>query len=102
MEGWLTGATDWHLIADNRLGEDWLPILNDWAQQGVKVHEPPEVGDLAAVSAARAARPLEQGNLLPPERAAQYHRDDGDNLIANVFSGGLVLYLLLLIGYFVW
>ena len=102
MEGWLTGSTDWHLIANNHLGEDWLPILNDWAQQGVKVHEPPEAGDLAAVSAARAARPLDQGNLLPPERAAQYHRDDGDNLIANVFIGGLVLYLLLLIGYFVW
>ena len=102
MEGWLTGTTDWHLIADNRLGEDWLPILNDWAQQGMKVHEPPEMDDLAAVSAARAARPLEQGNLLPPERAAQYHRDDGDNLIANVFIGGLVLYLLLLVGYFIW
>jgi len=99
MEGWLTGATDWHLVVGNYIGEKWLPVLNEWAVQGVQVSEPPESNDLAAVSAARAARPLEQGNLMPADMREGYHRDDVDRVLGNVFVWGLVFYLMCLAGY---
>ncbi len=101
MEGWLTGKTDWHLVVSNKDGEEWLPILNEWAGQGVQVQKPPKAEELANVSAARANRPLEQGNLLPHDRRASYHRDDVDRVIGNTFVWGLLIYILLLVGYFV-
>ena len=36
LEGWLTGETDWHLVASNEEAEEWLSILNDWAGKGVQ------------------------------------------------------------------
>lgn len=102
MEGWLTGETHWHLVVDNEVGEEWLAVLNDWAGKGVQVAEPPEVNALAGVSAARAARSLDQGNLLPPDRRAAYRRDDVDRMWGNIFIGVILLYIMLLAGYFVW
>ena len=101
MEGWLTGKTDWHLVVSNKDGEEWLPILNEWAGQGVQVQKPPQIEELANVSAARANRPLDQGNLLPQDRRESYHRDDVDRGIGNLFGWGLLLYVMLLAGYFV-
>ena len=101
MEGWLTGKTDWHLVVSNKDGEEWLPILNEWAGQGVQVQKPPKAEELANVSAARANRPLDQGNLLPQDRRESYHREDVDCGIGNLFGWGLLLYVMLLAGYFV-
>jgi hypothetical protein len=103
MEGWLTSKTDWHLVVENDVGEQWLPILNEWAGQGVQVSEPPDVGELAAVSAARALRPLDRGNLLPPDIRARYHRDDVDRVLGNLFVWGLMIYIVCMAGYiFYW
>ncbi len=101
MEGWLTGKTDWHLVVSNEDGEEWLPILNEWAGQGVQVQKPPKTEELANVSATRASRSLDQGNLLPHDRRASYHRDDVDRGIGNLFGWGLLLYVMLLAGYFI-
>ena len=103
MEGWLTGATDWHLVVENDVGEQWLPILNEWAGHGVQVSEPPDAGELAAVSAARAQRPLDRGNLLPPDLRARYRRDDVDRVLGNIFVWGLMIYIVCMAGYiFYW
>ena len=56
MEGWLTGKTDWHLVVSNKDGEEWLPILNEWAGQGVHVQKPPKTEELANVPAAQIVR----------------------------------------------
>ena len=101
MEGWLTGKTDWHLVVSNKEGEEWLPILNEWAGQGVQVQKPSKDEELANVSAARANRALDQGNLLPHDRRASYHREDVDRAIGTFFGWGLLVYILLLAGYFV-
>ena len=102
MEGWLTGKTDWHLVVSNKDGEEWLPILNEWAGQGVQVQKPPKAEELANVSAARANRTLDQGNLLPHDRRVSYHRDDVDRVIGTMFVCGLLFYIMLLVGYFVY
>jgi hypothetical protein len=103
MEGWLTGATDWHLVVEKDVGEQWLPILNEWAGHGVQVLEPPDAGELAAVSAARALRPIDRGNLLPPDLRARYRRDDVDRVLGNLFVWGLMIYIVCMAGYiFYW
>jgi hypothetical protein len=43
---------------------------------------------------------LEQGNLMPPERRADYHRRDVDRVLGGVLSWMLLLYGMLLVGYF--
>ena len=53
LEGWLTGETDWHLVASNEDAEEWISVLNDWAGKGVQVEEPPDPNALAAAAAAR-------------------------------------------------
>jgi hypothetical protein len=101
MEGWLTGSTHWHLVIASEHGEQWLPVLNEWAGQGVQIKPPPDASALAAACATRAARPLEQGNLMPPERRADYHRRDVDRVLGGILSWMLLLYGMLLVGYFV-
>jgi hypothetical protein len=101
MEGWLTGSTHWHLVIASEHGEQWLPTLNEWAGQGVQIKPPPDASALAAACATRAARPLEQGNLMPPERRADYHRRDVDRVLGGILSWMLLLYGMLLVGYFV-
>jgi len=101
MEGWLTGSTHWHLVIASEHGEQWLPTLNEWAGQGVQIKPPPDASALAAACATRAGRPLEQGNLMPPERRADYHRRDVDRVLSGAFSWMLLLYGMLLVGYFV-
>ena len=101
MEGWLTGDTNWHLVVNNELGDQWLGVLNDWAGKGMQIEEPPEINTMAAVAAARAERPLSQGNLLPPDRRAAYRRDDVDRVWGNVLSWSVMFYVVLLSVYFV-
>ena len=101
MEGWLTGDTDWHLVVSNQLGEEWLDVLNDWAGKGVQVEEPPEVNTVAAAAAARAERPINQGNLVPPDRQAMYHRDDVDRVWGSVLIWSTMFYVVLISLYFV-
>ena len=101
MEGWLTGDTNWHLVVNNELGSQWLSVLNDWAGKGIQVEEPPELNTLAGAAAARAARPLSQGNLLPPDRRASYHRNDVDRVWGNILAWSVMFYVVLLSVYFV-
>ncbi len=101
MEGWLTGTTHWHLVMEAETGERWLPVLNEWAGQSMEARPPLDDSALAALCAGRAGRPLEQGNLLPPERRVRYHRDDVDRGLGGIFTWILLLYAMLMAGYFV-
>ena len=56
---------------------------------------------MAAAAAARAERPIAQGNLLPIERQARYHRDDVDRVWGNVLIWTGMLYVVFLSVYFV-
>ncbi|MDP7050448.1 MAG: hypothetical protein QF600_00835, partial [Verrucomicrobiota bacterium] len=94
QEGWAPSAWQWHLVADRKLAEQWLPLLNEWAGQGVQPHDPPETASLAAVCAHNASRPLEEANLLPPEYRDRFHRDDVDRVWLNVAGWMLAIYAL--------
>ena len=100
QEGWAPSAWQWHLVADRKLAEQWLPLLNEWAGQGVQPHDPPETASLAAACAHSAARPLEEANLLPPEYRDRFHRDDVDRVWLNVAGWMLAIYALFVGLYF--
>ena len=100
QEGWAPSAWQWHLVADRKLAEQWLPLLNEWAGRGVQPHDPPETASLAAVCAHNASRPLEEANLLPPEYRDRFHRDDVDRVWLNVAGWMLVAYALFVGLYF--
>ena len=87
-------------MADRKLAEQWLPLLNEWAGQGVQPHDPPETASLAAACAQGAARPLEEANLLPPEYRDRFHRDDVDRVWLNVAGATLLFYGLFVVLYF--
>jgi len=98
-EGWLTGATRWHLVVDKTTAEDWLPVLNEWAGQGITVEEPPHATELAALSASRAGRSLDEANLLPPEYRARKRADDIDRVWIGAVGWMLLVYALAVGGY---
>jgi len=100
QEDWAPAEWRWHLVADRELAEQWLPLLNEWAGQGVQPHDPPETASLAAVCAHNASRPLEEANLLPPEYRDRFHRDDVDRVWLNVAGWMLVAYALFVGLYF--
>jgi len=100
QEDWAPAEWRWHLVADRELAEKWLPLLNEWAGQGVQPHDPPETASLAAVCAHNASRPLEEANLLPPEYRDRFHRDDVDRVWLNVAGWMLVAYALFVGLYF--
>ena len=100
MAGWLPEKPAWHLVAERELAERWLPHLNEWAGQGVQVHDPPETAELAAASAQRAARPLDEANLLPEEHRTRHHRDDVDRVWLAGAGWLLMFYALFVTGYF--
>jgi len=93
-EGWLTGGTRWNLVVDRNTAEDWLPALNEWAGQGVAVTEPPHVSELAALSASRAGRSLDEANLLPPEYRVRKRADDVDRVWIGAVGWILLVYCL--------
>ena len=100
QEGWAPPAWQWNLVADRKLAEQWLPLLNEWAGQGVKPHDPPETASLAAACAQGAARSLEEANLLPPEYRDRFHRDDVDRVWLHVAGATLLFYGLFVVLYF--
>jgi hypothetical protein len=97
LEGWAPAVWQWHLVADRELAEQWLPLLNEWAGRGLQHHDPPETAALAAACAHRAARPLEEANLLPPEYRDRFHRDDVDRVWLNV-AGWMVAAYAIFVG----
>jgi len=93
LEGWLTSAPQWHLVADNDLAAVWEPALNQWAGEPVKHVPPLELGDLAALTARRAARAESTANLLPAEFTARYQQQFIDRLWMGGLGALAILYL---------
>ena len=56
LEGWLTSAPRWHLVADETAAADWQPMFRSWLGQPVKTFAPLSQSELAKLTAKRAAR----------------------------------------------
>jgi hypothetical protein len=98
LEGWLTAAPKWHLVADPVNATEWENVLRAALNETVSVSAPPAPATLAAGTAKRAAA-AEKSNLLPAEFTAQYHQQFVDRLwlrglayAGAAYAVGLVIY----------
>jgi hypothetical protein len=93
MEGWLTSAPRWHLVADASATADWEAPLREGLEQPVEVLAPVPLPKLAALNARRAAQAELQGNLLPAEFSIRYQQQFVDRLWMRGLAGVVVLYV---------
>ncbi len=100
LEGWLTAPPIPHLVANESTAAAWEPILNEGAEQPVKVIAPVAPVALAAMSARRSAKSEPRANLLPPEYSTRYQQQFVDRLwmgsvgvLLAVYTLGILIYL---------
>jgi hypothetical protein len=99
LEGWLTAAPKWHLVADPVNATEWENILRAALNEPVSVSAPPAPVELAAATAKRAAS-AGQSNLLPAEFTAQYHQQFVDRLWLRGLAYAGLAYAVFLVIYF--
>lgn len=99
MEGWLTGAPRWHLVADSVIAAEWEPALREGLDQSIEVFSPLAASELAALTARRAAIAEPKANLMPLEYASRYQQQFVDRLwmrgllaIAALYILGVIVY----------
>jgi hypothetical protein len=93
MEGWLSGAPLWRLVAEPAAAADWEPVLREALEQPVATVTPLPAPELAALTARRSALADPRANLMPPEFAERYQQQFVDRLWMKglVAVGGLYL-----------
>ena len=99
LEGWLTAAPKWHLVADPVNATEWENVLRAALNEPVSVSAPPAPAELAAATARRAAA-AGQSNLLPPEFTVQYHQQFVDRLWLRGLAYAGLAYAVFLVVYF--
>jgi hypothetical protein len=93
LEGWLTSAPEWHLVADVGAAE-WEPALRAGLEQPIETITPRPARELAALTARRSAHTEPRANLMPSEFATRYHQQFVDRLWMRGLLALGALYLL--------
>lgn len=101
LEGWLTGAPQWHLVVTGDAAAEWQALFQTALETSVKLVPPPPLGQLAAATATRATHSAAAANILPPEHAARYHQQLVDRLWMRGLVAVLGLYGVGVLVYFV-
>ena len=99
LEGWLTAAPKWHLLADPVNATEWENVLRAALNEPVKVSAPPALAELAVATAKRAAA-AEKSGLLPAEFTLRYHQQFVDRLWLRGLAYAGVAYAFCLVIYF--
>jgi len=90
LEGWLTDAPRWLLVADASVAPQWNNFLNDALGEPVQVFNPPTLVELAANTARRATAATDTG-LLPGEFSERYRQEFHDRLwLHGLYTAGVV------------
>jgi hypothetical protein len=100
LEGWLTAAPQWHLVADEATAATWQQLFRAWLGQPAEVVAPLSEPELAALTANRAARADSRANMLPAEYTARYHNQFVDRLWMRGLGSVLALYVAVVMIYF--
>ena len=100
LEGWLTSAPKWHLVADPPTTKLWEPLLPESPGQAIERTAPLESPALAALTAQRAARAESQTNLVPDEFRARYHQQFVDRVWMRGLGALAVIYMAGVLAYF--
>lgn len=101
IEGWLTQAPQWHLVAGSETREAWLSALKSGLKDEVEQVDPAPAPALALSCANRAAQagPGLRG-LLPEEYAIRYRQQFNDRLWMRGLGAVLVCYMAGVLVYF--
>jgi len=102
LEGWVTSAPAWHLVADPEVAAQWEPDLREAVEQPVEVSAPPPPAALAAMTAQRVAQSEAEANLLPIEFSTRYQQQFVDRLWMRGLGSVIALYLFGVMIYFAW
>ena len=99
MEGWLTEAPKWHLVADPVNAVEWQNLLREALNEPVRVTEPAPPAELASRTARRAATAAGAA-LLPAEFTTRYHQQFVDRLWLRGLVATGILYAIGVVIYF--
>jgi hypothetical protein len=101
IEGWLTAAPRWHLVAGAEARERWLPVLQAGLREAVETVEAVGAAQLALSGANRAVQAgAGVRGLLPEAYATRYRQQWTDRLWMRGLGAMLVLYLAGVLVYF--
>jgi hypothetical protein len=100
LEGWLTSAPKWHLVADGETAAKWEPLLSQWAEQPIQVVPATPEKDLAALSARRAVRADRGVGLVPSDFTTRYHQQYIDRLWMRGLGAVVMIYIVGVVIYF--
>ena len=102
LEGWLTSAPEWHLVADVAATE-WEPALREGLGQDIETITPLASREVAALTARRSAQTNPKINLLPAEFAIRYQQQFVDRLwmrgllaLGALYATGVAVYMVAL------
>jgi hypothetical protein len=105
LEGWLTTAPVWHLVADETIAAGWETALRQALDAPVRIVAPLPAVQLAALTAKRATQVDAKTNLLPLEYAKRYQQQFFDRLwlrglgtVVGIYCVGVLIYGLALFG----
>lgn len=101
LEGWLTGPPRRYLVAAPEVAAVWHPLV-ETPDASVEVIPPVPAGQVAAMTARRAAQENPRTNLVPPEYLARYRQQFVDRIWMRSLGAVLVLYLFGVVIYFAW
>lgn len=99
LEGWLTAAPKWHLVADPVNATEWEGVLRAGLNETVEVIPPPALADIAGRTAKRATAAA-KSNLLPEEFTARYKNQFYDRLWLRGLLYAGVAYAVVCVIYF--
>ncbi|HEV2694701.1 MAG TPA: hypothetical protein VG347_17530 [Verrucomicrobiae bacterium] len=99
VEGWLTAAPKWHLVADPVNATEWESLLRTALGETVAVSAPPSAAELAGRTAKRAAT-ASPVNLLPAEFTERYRQQFTDRLWLHALGYAGLAYAVFLVFYF--
>lgn len=101
IEGWVTSAPRWTLVAPPELAALWEPALREGLEQPVTVLDGLAGVKLATRTAERAAESGEAASLMPPEHVQRYRQQFVDRLWMRGLAAIVVLYVAGVVVYFI-
>lgn len=102
MEGWLTSAPKWHLVAAHGTNPIWSTALHEALGEDFEMVAPLATNELAACTVQRVATHIASASLMPPGYAERYRQQFVDRLWMRGLGALVLLYIAGLIVYFGW
>lgn len=100
LEGWLTAAPAWHLVAEGAIAAEWEELLRKALDTPAQTVQPLPRAELAAQTARRTAKANVRATLLPQEFSTRYRQQFVDRLWLNGLAAAGVMYLIYVLIYF--